>query len=474
MIATQAVQIRSESTFTDRQAYQAMLNVLEDVDSDRTVAAKTNWAILNILDDFDAEKALLTDTRRAVINMLDDLELSRAETEVLNFDLEERVRQRTRELVASEERFRLLVEGVKDYAIIVLDPDGYVATWNPGAERMKGFHSSEIIGKHFSCFYTQEDRDAKKPEREMEVAMQLGQTTDEGWRVRKDGSKFLADVVITALRDESGELRGFGKLTRDITERKATEKLAVEKQRAETSDRIKSSFLATMSHELRTPLNSIIGFTGIILQGLSGPIDPEVEKQLLMVSASARHLLAMINDVLDISKIEAGQLEVTPTPFDLSATVRKVTEVVRPLAVRKGLSITIAGEPGVPPAFGDERRVEQILLNLCSNSIKFTEKGGIDIDVRTEDNVTLPGRGPRRVAAVSVADTGIGIEQSDIETLFEPFKQIDSSLSRDHEGTGLGLAICRRLADLMGADITIDSTIGRGSTFTLLLPLGEV
>lgn len=246
---------------------------------------------------------------------------------------------------------------------------------------------------------------------------------------------------------------------------KRTEELAMAKDRAESADRVKSAFLATMSHELRTPLNSIIGFTGIILLGRAGPLNPEQVKQLEMVRGSARHLLALINDVLDISKIEAAQLEVTREPVAVRAAVEKVAGIVQPLAEKKGLALRVDLGREVDTVMSDQRRVEQVLLNLLNNAVKFTEQGAVTLRVWKE---TAPGS--RERLHFQVRDTGIGIKPADLATLFQPFRQVDSGLTRQHEGTGLGLAICRRLAGLMGGEINVESEWGRGSVFTFTLP----
>ncbi|TDU66454.1 PAS domain S-box-containing protein [Prosthecobacter fusiformis] len=234
--------------------------------------------------------------------------------------------------------------------------------------------------------------------------------------------------------------------------------------RAEAADRLKSAFLATMSHELRTPLNSIIGFTGILLQGLAGPLNPEQNKQLGMVRGSARHLLELINDVLDISKIEAGQLEVRVEQFPLPDSIERVLASLKPLAEKKRLSLICHLSPEIGTVTGDRRRVEQILINLLNNAIKFTEHGSVTLTTEMETT------GPCPVLRLSVADTGMGIKEEDLNNLFQPFRQIDTGLARQHEGTGLGLAICRRLIALMGGEISASSEWGKGSLFTVTLP----
>ncbi|MDP3083465.1 MAG: PAS domain S-box protein [Rubrivivax sp.] len=277
-----------------------------------------------------------------------------------------------------------------------------------------------------------------------------------------DMTAHLASIAIERKQAEQALLRAYMELEGKVARR--TAELSVAKDRAESADRLKSSFLATMSHELRTPLNSIIGFTGILLQGLAGPLNDEQGKQLGMVQGSARHLLTLINDVLDISKIEAGQLEVGREPFDLGASLVKVAAIVQPLAEKKQLALNLPAQPGLARALGDAHRVEQILLNLLSNAIKFTESGTVSLRAAAADGGRI---------RVDIADTGIGIAPQDMAALFEPFRQIDSRLSRQHEGTGLGLAISRRLARLMGGSIEVDSRVHEGSVFSLLLPAAQ-
>ncbi len=242
-----------------------------------------------------------------------------------------------------------------------------------------------------------------------------------------------------------------------------TYELREAKDSAESADRLKSSFLATMSHELRTPLNSIIGFTGILMQELGGPLNPEQKKQMGMVRDSAGHLLELINDVLDLSKIEAGQLQVGHEAMDLKAVAAKVVELVQPLVRKKGLDLRCELPEVLEPINSDRRRVEQILMNLLSNAIKFTEAGAIRVRMAPVD----------AAIRIDVSDTGIGIAPGDLNRLFHPFFQIDTGLTRKYVGTGLGLSICKRLTELLGGRISVESVIGRGSTFTVLLPRTE-
>jgi len=273
-----------------------------------------------------------------------------------------------------------------------------------------------------------------------------------------DMRTYLSNVA--PVQVEGGIIAAIG-MSLDITERKrAAMELQHAKERAEESDRLKSAFLATMSHELRTPLNSIIGFTGILLQKLAGPVNEEQVKQLGMVQTSARHLLALINDVLDISKIEAGQLEVSLALFDLPALIREVADATQPLAKEKCLDLRVNMSAAIGKIHSDRRRVGQIVTNLLSNAIKFTEDGHVRLGC-CSDGADI---------VITVEDTGIGISKDDVSKLFAPFQQIDSGLTRKYDGTGLGLSICRRLSEKLGGTIDVESELGCGSTFTVRLP----
>ena len=273
-----------------------------------------------------------------------------------------------------------------------------------------------------------------------------------------------SEKQLTQYRDHLEEL--VKQRTREL--QSTLSELAVAKEHAEESDRLKSVFLATMSHELRTPLNSIIGFTGIILQELAGPLNDEQRKQLMMVRDSGRHLLVLINDVLDISKIEAGQMEVQNAPFDVRASIEKVISIAGPLAQKKGISLNIDHDPGVGELISDQRRFEQILLNVLNNAIKFTDHGSATVKTTI---ITDARPGVSRALRVSVADTGMGIKPEDMSQLFQPFRQINAGMARVHEGTGLGLAICRRLVELLNGELQVSSEWGKGSVFSFILPM---
>ena len=361
--------------------------------------------------------------------------------------------------------YQTMVEAVRDYAIFLLDPSGYIATWNVGAERLKGYSADEIIGQHFSVFYPPEAKAVGHPQHELEVAAKEGRFEEEGWRIRKDGTAFWANVVITAVRDETGDLIGFAKVTRDLTERRESELRALADARriahAESANIAKSEFLTAMSHELRTPLNAIGGYTELLSLGLGGPITQEQTDYLERIRRSQQHLLRIISDLLNFSRIEAGQLRYDISSFPLRDVINTVVPLVDPQAKAKGVTVAIDVDDQDCVALGDHAKVDQILLNLLSNAVKFTNSGGkVAVSCRAETNF----------ARISVTDTGVGIPAEKLESVFEPFVQLGRSLSSAHEGTGLGLAISRDLARAMNGDLAATSMVGAGSTFTLSLP----
>lgn len=514
------------------------------------------------------------------------------------------------ELRQSEERFRLLVDGVSDYAILMVDPGGHVVSWNSGAERLLGYKSDEILGRHLSVFWPPDDPAEKSAAVALETATGQGRFDGEGWRVRKDGSRFYAKVGITALRDPDGALRGFANVTNDVTERftaaerdvarltaleqdaaafvdslfanapiglafldtdlryrkvnsaltevnglsaeqhlghtirelfpsyaplldplfrhvietgspvvnqevsgetpaapgkhrhwltsyypvrqrltgrilgiglivvEVTELKDVEERRrraeaalheteerrraVEQASRIKSEFLANMSHELRTPLNAIIGFATLMHGGTVGPVSPDHREYLGDILTSAAHLLQLINDVLDLSKVEAGKMDFDPRPMDLSTIVGEVRDVLKALAAQKRIAIELDIDPGVRSIVADPSRLRQILYNYLSNALKFTPDGGRVL-------VRAAPEGVDRFR-LEVQDTGIGIAPGDLDRLFVEFQQLDQGAGKRHQGTGLGLILTKRLAAAQGGEVGVRSMPGEGSAFFVVLP----
>jgi PAS domain S-box-containing protein len=360
--------------------------------------------------------------------------------------------------------YRRLIDSVRDYAIFMLDALGRIVSWNAGAERLKGYKASEAIGKHFSVFYPQADLDSGKPARELDVASKTGRFEDEAWRLRKDGTRFWANVIITALHNELGELVGFANITRDLTERRAAQNQALADMRRVTesdmANRAKSEFLMAMSHELRTPLNAIGGYAELLSLGLGGGVTDRQREYLDRIRRSQKHLMALINDILNFSRIEGGQIKYDAVEISVSAVLDAVVPMIEPHAAAKGLRVMRQNGTDAT-ACADRGKVEQILINLLSNSVKYTDVGGrIDLSYATDAEHTH----------IRVTDTGVGIPEDKLVAIFEPFVQVGRSLTRTTEGTGLGLAISRDLARAMHGDLTVESAVGRGAIFTLTLP----
>jgi PAS domain S-box-containing protein len=427
------------------------------------------------------------------------------------------------------ELYRLLVASVRDYAIFALDARGHVLTWNAGAASLKGYQAQEIIGRHFSAFYPPEDIAAGKPAMELVEAARDGRFEDEGWRLRRDGSRFWANVIVTALRDGSGEVVGFAKVTRDLTERRAAEEQAIRlaaesaarataelrsheldalnyalqeqaieleaqteeakalaeqleetnqeleealeaaqtaQTAAERASRAKSDFLAVMSHELRTPLNAIGGHTQILEMGLHGPVTDGQREALERIGRAQRHLLGLINNVLNLSRIETGRVEYRIRPVLVSSVVADLASLVQPQFSARQISLV----SHMPKSDGtdvyvaaDREKLIQILTNLLGNAAKFTPPRG-EVEMRLLD-------GPRPdIVVIEVRDSGPGIPADKLELIFEPFVQLERSLTTPTEGAGLGLAISRDLARGMRGDLRAQSVEGKGARMLLSLP----
>ena len=360
---------------------------------------------------------------------------------------EERVR-------ASEERFRMLVEGVRDYAIFMLDPQGRVVSWNAGAQRIKGYQPEEIIGQHFSVFYPPEALERGWPEYELSVARKDGRFEDEGWRVRKDKSLFWANVVVTPLHGDDGVLRGYSKVTRDMTERKHVEAL-------EEGRRQMSEFLAMLGHELRNPLAPIRNAVHVMARKKLDPTASEWCRDV--IDRQVSQLARLVDDLLDVTRITSGKIIVHKAPIDLNAAVERAIESTRPMidARRHTLKVALADEPVIVE--GDMVRLSQAILNLLNNAAKYTPEGGV---------ISCTVKRESRNALVSVRDNGVGIPRDLLPKIFELFVQGDRSLDRSEGGLGVGLTLVDRLVRLHGGTVHAESGgPGMGSEFIVRLPL---
>ena len=391
-----------------------------------------------------------------------------AQLEAARTALAARVVERTRAAAESERRFRLMVESVVDYAIYMLDAEGRVASWNAGAERIKGYKADEIIGEHYSRFFVPEDVERGKPAHELEVARREGRFEEEAWRRRKDGSVFWASIVVSAVRNDEGELLGFAKVTRDLTEKKRAEDAIVSsKIEAERANESKSHFLANMSHELRTPLNSLLILARLLADNAGGRLDAKEVRFAQTIYASGMDLLGLINDLLDLAKIEAGAITALHmAPARLEDLRDDLERTFREMAREKRLEFAVDMAPGLPVTIRtDATRVKQVLKNLLANAFKFTRQGSV--------RLRIAPRAPDCVA-FAVSDTGIGIPPDKQQIIFEAFQQADGTTSRQYGGTGLGLSISRELTRLLGGELEVESAPGKGSTFTLVLPVSDV
>ncbi len=457
------------------KVYADMLGEFARLDADKQ-AAQNHAEELQTLNE---ELQMQTEELQA---QQEELQAQQEELEQLYDDLrrhyeqvEAEVARRTKDV----RQFEFLVRNVADYAIYMLDPEGRIISWNKGAEQFKGYREAEILGQHFSRFYPPEAVAEGKPDRLLARALAEGHARDEGWRVRKDGTRFWADMVLTPVYDDQHTLLGYSKITRDLTERQRTQELeglvdqrtrelAEKNQALELAieelrqvDRYKDEFLSVISHELRTPLNFITGFASILEDEVAGPLNELQVEYLEKILQGADRMLALVNNLLDVGRMQAGKFHLDPYETDYLPLVREVVSSLRPLAADKQLEVEVQVQVETLVTL-DGARITQVLTNLLDNAIKFTPEGG---HIQLAAHV----KGDRLVTEVT--DSGPGITAADIPKLFSPFKQLDMGSTRKAGGSGLGLSICKAIVEAHGGTIGVRSQPGQGSTFWFSLPV---
>src|SRR5438270_890420 len=356
----------------------------------------------------------------------------------------------------TDEGLRLMVESVTDCAIVMLDSQGRVVSWNTGAERIKGYRSEEIVGQHFSRFYPARDIESGVPQRHLDAAAAEGRYEVEGWRVRKDGSTFWANVVLNAIRDPAGNARGFAKLTRDLTERRQVEEtLTKAKGAAEKANLAKSDFLSSKSHELRSPLNAILGFAQL-MESEPDSLTPSQTGSIAEILRAGWYLLELINEILDLAQIESGKLSLSKEPTSLAEVILECQAMIEPQAQKEGIQTTFPRFDLPCFVLADRTRLKQVLINLLSNAVKYNQPGGTVV-------LDCVASGPDRIR-IGVKDSGAGLTPEKLAQLFQPFNRLGQERGA-LQGTGIGLVMSKRLVELMGGVIGVQSSIGVGSVF---------
>jgi len=365
-------------------------------------------------------------------------------------------------LAESDERFRVLVDCIRDYAVFLLDTEGRVQTWNAGAALIKGYQRDEIVGKSIELFYSREDREDGRPRRLLAQATRDGRVEDEGWRVRKDGSRFWADVVITALRNDGGELIGFAKVTRDLTQRQQAEeerrRLEADRIRAEEALRIRDEFLSIASHELKTPLTALREGAELLNDQVGGPLAPPQRQVVSIMRDNSVKLQRLIEDLLDYQRALHAAASLVPRSVSLDALVREVA-VGHELAMRaKGQQLVLKAEKLTVEA--DPEKLRSIVDNLLGNAVKFTPAGG---------SITVLAGASGGEAVIDVIDSGPGVPAEERDSIFDSFFRGRVKANARVEGTGLGLAIAREFTEAHGGKISVVSE-GSGGHFRVKLP----
>ena len=378
-------------------------------------------------------------------------------------DLSER-RAAEQKLRQSEARLRLLIESIRDYAVIMLEPDGRVATWNPGAQRINQYSAAEIVGRHFSVFYPEEEAKSGKCDRELDIATATGRFEEESWRLRQDGTRFWASVVISAIRDETGTLVGFAKVTRDLTDRRIAEQERLKLAQVEEAVRMRDNFLSIASHELKTPLTSL----QLQLSGMQRAFDkqridenmlPKLAARIGVIDKEVDRIVKLVDDLLDVSRASSGNLHFTLEPVNLAGVVREVVNRYENDLQRAACALKLDLDDSVVGTW-DRLRLDQVVTNLVTNAIKYGPGKPIEIRVARRDE---------RHAILSVSDHGIGIAPEDQPRIFDRFARAVSPAH--YGGLGLGLWIVRVIVEALHGSVAVSSEPGRGAEFFAVLPL---
>ncbi|MDB5181663.1 MAG: sensory box histidine kinase [Candidatus Saccharibacteria bacterium] len=362
------------------------------------------------------------------------------------------------------------MENIQDYAIFLMDKDGYIQTWNKGAQINKGYKADEIIGKHFSNFYLQRDKDAKKPERELELAKKLGRVEDEDWRVRKDGTHFWANVVITALYGNDGDVIGYAKVTRDLTERKHQEdtlrqaNVLLQQQQKEMQrlSITKDEFISLASHQLRTPATAIKQLLGILLEGFKGDLTDEQLTVIQKAYDSNERQIAIVNRLLSVAQLDGGKVKLQKLPTDIAVLIKDIVEEYADTIARREQAVHIAIPTSLPEINIDAEHLRMALENLIDNASKYTLAGG---------KITITAKTAKNMLRIEVKDSGVGIAADDISKLFIKFTRIPNELSQKVGGSGLGLYWAYKVIELHGGTMQVASDIHKGTTFAVLIPM---
>lgn len=370
------------------------------------------------------------------------------------------------------ERYKLLVENVQDYAIFFMDTEGYIQTWNKGAQKNKGYTPKEIIGNHFSIFYSAEDNAQKKPQKELAIARKVGRVEDEDWRVRKDGTKFWANVVITALHDNQGKLQGFAKVTRNLTDRKEHENslraantlLQQQQKELQKINESKDEFISLASHQLRTPASAIKQMLGLLIEGFSGPLPDDLAEIIQKTYETNERQIMIINSLLKVAQIDSGKVVLRKKPTDINQIIQKLIKQYKEVIRSKDQELKLNLGSSPLNCKVDEHYLTMAFENILDNASKYTQpQGQIKISTKsTNDQVQI-----------SIKDTGVGIGESHIPKIFEKFHRINNDLSYQVAGSGLGLYWAAKVIDLHHGQIKVESELSKGTTFHIFLPTGD-